>query len=176
MTSITKAQRETLTKASEAPDGVFEAPANSKLAKSLIKHGWAVPLPSEEGAGRLLITDAGRQAIAAAAEPATNTTEAVIPATSANAEPEVAEPIPAARSLARKSSTEWPTGKLGTLVALLQRPEGASLDDMVAATGWQAHSVRGAMSGSLKKGFGLVIDSRKDDGQRTYRILPEDAA
>ncbi len=63
-----------------------------------------------------------------------------------------------------------PSGKLGQLVGLLQRAGGATLDDMVAATGWQAHSVRGAMSGSLKKKLGLAITSVKTDAGRVYRI------
>jgi hypothetical protein len=41
---------------------------------------------------------------------------------------------------------------------------------MTAATAWQAHSVRGAMSGSLKKKLGLTIESRKTDAGRTYSI------
>jgi hypothetical protein len=65
-----------------------------------------------------------------------------------------------------------PGGKLGQLVRLLQRPDGATLDDMIAATGWQAHSVRGAMSGSLKKKLGLDITSTKTEAGRVYRIEP----
>ncbi len=56
------------------------------------------------------------------------------------------------------------------LVALLQRPEGASVGEMMAATGWQAHSVRGAMSGALKKGLGLTIESAPNEAGRVYRI------
>ena len=63
-----------------------------------------------------------------------------------------------------------PGGKLGKLVELLQRPDGATLEEMVAATGWQAHSVRGAMSGGLKKKQGLTITSTKTDGTRVYRV------
>ena len=65
-----------------------------------------------------------------------------------------------------------PGGKLGQLVGLLQRADGATLDDMIAATGWQAHSVRGAMSGSLKKKLGLDITSTKTEAGRVYRIEP----
>lgn len=63
-----------------------------------------------------------------------------------------------------------PKGKLATLVELLNRPEGATLEAMTSATGWQVHSVRGAMSGSLKKAMGLTITSDKVDGVRIYRI------
>jgi uncharacterized protein (DUF1778 family) len=61
--------------------------------------------------------------------------------------------------------------KQATLIELLQRPEGATLEQMVQATGWQQHTVRGCMAGALKKKLGLSIVSEKADGQqRTYRI------
>ena len=63
-----------------------------------------------------------------------------------------------------------PAGKLSLLAALLRREEGATLAEMGAATGWQAHSIRGAISGALKKKQGLQILSTKADGIRTYRI------
>lgn len=62
------------------------------------------------------------------------------------------------------------TSKLETLTALLKRPEGASLAELCKATGWQPHSVRGALSGTMKKKMGLKIISAKTDGVRTYRI------
>jgi hypothetical protein len=61
--------------------------------------------------------------------------------------------------------------KLAQLETLLRRPEGATVDQISASIGWQAHSVRGAMSGTLKKKQGLTITSDKaQDGQRVYRI------
>ena len=61
--------------------------------------------------------------------------------------------------------------KQAALIELLQRPEGVSLAEMVQATGWQQHTVRGAMAGALKKKLGLTIVSDKTDGQeRKYRI------
>ena len=68
-----------------------------------------------------------------------------------------------------------PKGKLGALIGLLKRPEGADVEEMMAATGWQAHSVRGAMSGALKKKLGLTIESEKSAAGRVYRI-PAEAA
>lgn len=62
-----------------------------------------------------------------------------------------------------------PSSKLDLLVAMLSRPMGASLTDLIAATGWQAHSVRGAIAGGLKK-KGHTILSEKIDGRRQYRI------
>jgi hypothetical protein len=63
------------------------------------------------------------------------------------------------------------TGKLGLLVTLMSRPQGADLSDMMEATGWQQHSVRGALAGALKKHRGVQISSEKADGARIYRIL-----
>jgi len=57
--------------------------------------------------------------------------------------------------------------RLDQLQGLLTGTDGASIADMVEATGWQAHSVRGAMAGALKK-RGLVITSQKVDGVRRY--------
>ena len=65
-----------------------------------------------------------------------------------------------------------PTGKIATLVALMRRPEGAEIEEMMAATGWQAHSVRGAISGSVKKVMGLEVTSVKEVDVRVYRISP----
>jgi hypothetical protein len=49
---------------------------------------------------------------------------------------------------------------------------GASLQQLRKATGWQAHSVRGFLSGTLKKKMGLRVTSTKpQDGERTYRIV-----
>ena len=81
---------------------------------------------------------------------------------------------PAARSEAATPAPAAPT-KLATLTGLLRRPEGATLTDLTTATGWQAHSVRGAIAGALKKKAGLAITSEKIEGERRYRIA-EDAA
>lgn len=75
-------------------------------------------------------------------------------------------------SKATAPAADKPKGKLASLIDLLSRPEGASLTAMTAATGWQAHSVRGAMAGSLKKGKGLTITSEKAEAGRIYKIVP----
>ena len=58
--------------------------------------------------------------------------------------------------------------KLDQVEALLLAPTGTSIAEIIAATGWQQHSVRGAMAGALKK-RGLTITSDKVDGPRCYR-------
>lgn len=105
----------------------------------------------------LLITAAGQEAI--------------------SVEPEAApaKPRPAKYSIpksveSRKSKPRGNT-KQAEMITLLQRAKGATLDELVAATGWQAHTVRGAMSGALKKKLGLTIESEKVEARgRVYRI------
>jgi len=61
--------------------------------------------------------------------------------------------------------------KQDTLIAMLRAPEGATIAEIVAATGWLSHTVRGSMSGALKKKLGLIITSEKVDGRgRVYTI------
>jgi hypothetical protein len=61
--------------------------------------------------------------------------------------------------------------KQAALIAMLRQPDGASIDEIVAATGWQPHTVRGAIAGALKKKLGLTIGSEKIEGRwRVYRI------
>ena len=59
--------------------------------------------------------------------------------------------------------------KRDQLVALLVRDEGATLDQMIAATGWLPHTTRAALTGLRKVGY--AIDSDKVDGIRTYRAV-----
>ena len=55
---------------------------------------------------------------------------------------------------------------------MLKRSKGATIDEIVTATGWQSHTVRGAMAGALKKKLGLTITSEKDETRgRVYRII-----
>lgn len=64
-----------------------------------------------------------------------------------------------------------PTSKLGIVIACLRQPDGATLDALVEATGWQKHSVRGAISGALKVKHKLMVQSEVVDGKgRVYRI------
>ncbi len=63
--------------------------------------------------------------------------------------------------------------KQALVIGLLQRPEGATIAQIVEATGWQQHTVRGTLAGTLKKRLGLTITSTKETGgQRVYRIDP----
>ena len=74
-------------------------------------------------------------------------------------------PQPSAASSAPRSS------KQAEVIALLRRPEGATVAEVVAATGWQLHTVRGLFSGTLKKKLGLTLTSEHEEHGRTYRIV-----
>jgi len=57
------------------------------------------------------------------------------------------------------------------VIALLNRPEGATIAEVVAETGWQPHTVRGLFSGTLKKKLGLTLSSEREERGRIYRIV-----
>ncbi|MBP6014334.1 MAG: DUF3489 domain-containing protein [Alphaproteobacteria bacterium] len=78
-------------------------------------------------------------------------------------QPAKAKPQTKARPLA-------PASKLEMLVELMRAKSGATIDQLTKATGWQKHSVRGAISGALKKNGGFKITSERIDGVRVYRI------
>jgi hypothetical protein len=59
------------------------------------------------------------------------------------------------------------------MIAMLRRPEGATIAQIVEASGWQSHTVRGAFAGALKKRLGLEVTSEKVEGVRIYRINDE---
>lgn len=61
------------------------------------------------------------------------------------------------------------TNKTEQCLALLTAPDGATIDELQAATGWQAHSVRGFLAGTVKKKLGMKLDSKRgEDGVRRY--------
>jgi len=60
--------------------------------------------------------------------------------------------------------------KQAQLIAMLRRGEGATIAQIVKATGWRPHTVRGVFAGALQKRLGLTVTSEKVDDIRTYRI------
>jgi hypothetical protein len=85
-----------------------------------------------------------------------------------------------AKTLSKRATRKGGTGavrpprngsKQQLCLELLRRPEGASIEDLRQATGWQQHSVRGFLAGAVKKKLGLALLSEKRDaGSRRYRI------
>ena len=150
------------------PKGLHGAAAK-KVITMMIGRGWleevdanlrkGEPLWRETGDGHgttLVATDAGLLAI--------------------GVEPVVDKTVAAVRTHAAQPPTpKLPTPRAGTkqaqVITLLQRPEGATIAEIVAATGWQAHSARGMISGALKKKLGLPITSEKVDGRGTVHRL-----
>ena len=61
--------------------------------------------------------------------------------------------------------------KTDRILELLKRPGGVTAKDLMKATGWQPHSVRGFLSGTIGKKMGLtVVSTRGEDGERTYSV------
>jgi hypothetical protein len=91
---------------------------------------------------------------------------AITDAESAEAETPTAE----AEADAAKPTPRTNT-KQATLIAMLRRPDGADLDEIAEVTGWRKHTIRGAISGALKKKLGLEVTSTRDSqGRRVYHI------
>ena len=69
-----------------------------------------------------------------------------------------------------QQSDTKPPSKQEAVIAMLQRPEGATVDELASAMGWQRHTVRGVFSGTLKKKLGLSLASAAEERGRVYRI------
>ena len=176
MKKLTETQTIILTAGAQRPDnlamplpkGLHGAAAKMAVTK-MIQQGWldevdanlrrGEPLWRETGDGHgttLVVTDAGLLAI--------------------GIEPVVVKTMAAIRDHAAEApAPKQPTPRAGTkqamLIEMLQTAEGATMENIVAATGWQAHTARGAMSGALGKKLGLVVTSAKEEGRgRVYRI------
>ena len=89
-----------------------------------------------------------------------------------------AAPVAPRKTNAATGTTQTKDAREGSkkaiVLELLRRPEGATLADIMSATGWQPHSVRGFISGALGKRMGLTVESLKTaEGARAYRIKPQ---
>ena len=156
--------------------------ALTKTLESLRRKGLLEEKPAPRGAaawredndGRpmmLVITESGQQAIDGdpAGEPPKQPAPKKAPGKQSSAKRK-----PAGRGAnGRKAAPPVRQGtKQALLIGLLKRKSGATIDEAVKATGWQAHSVRGAISGALKKKLGLTVTSESVDGRgRVYRIV-----
>ena len=150
---ITDTQTAALAAAAARPDGaILPLPAHirggaiGKVCDALVTKGLAISI-GLPGKQTLVIGDDGRLALGLE----------ITPPASAETRPK--------------------PGRAGTkqaqLVAMLEAPEGASTAEIVAAFGWQPHTVRGAIAGALKKRLGLQVGSETIEGRgHVYRITP----
>ena len=127
-----------------------EAPAEPENEAAIAEDAPADPLVADT----LAMPESEPEA-AAPAEP--ESAAAIAPAEAANAEPKAPK---------LRNGT-----KQALMIAMLRRPEGATVEQIAEATAWRNHTVRGAMAGALKKKLGLAITSEKPEtGARVYRI------
>jgi len=119
----------------------------------------------EDGRAILLhITEAGLAAIGIEPEDAN-----LAPAGAPTKEP--APDNPTGAETAPKTRTPREGTKQATLIAMLRAPDGATIEEIMAATGWQSHTVRGAMAGALKMKLGLEVTSEKVENRgRVYKL------
>jgi hypothetical protein len=95
--------------------------------------------------------------------------EAATPSTEVEAEPN--QRPNASKTKKPKTRRSRDDSKQAELIVMLKRTKGASIEEIVAAFGWQAHTVRGAIAGALKKKLGLDVTSEKDEKRgRVYKI------
>ena len=157
------------------PEGLVGAAAKMVVGK-MIARGWleeveanlrrSEPMWRETGDGHgttLIATEAGLEAIGI--EPVVASAVAIV--RKAKPKPvQMPDDTDTAKPVAIRAGT-----KQAQIIAMLERPEGATVAEMVEVTGWLAHTVRGAISGALKKKLGLPITAEKVEGRGTaYRI------
>jgi hypothetical protein len=148
--------------------GALDKVLGSLKAKGLVDHQGA---PRGDDPPPLRITRAGLQAIGVETE---DEAQAGPSAADKGAPPAEADGAAApakrkAKGKAAKASqaapAETPTPRAGTkqglMIELLKRPEGATVEQIAEATGWQHHTIRGAISGALKKKLGLTVEATR---------------
>ena len=162
---------ETLTEADAALNTIWRNEADGRAVLLRITPAGLEAIGVEREGGQ---DDAGTDAAdpGPAGEPAatgpSGATEAAI-GSQADRDAAEREAAPAARTAAPAGKTREGS-KQALLVDMLKRPEGATIAQIVEATGWQPHTVRGAFAGALKKRLGLTVTSEKVEGTRVYRI------
>jgi hypothetical protein len=178
--TLTPTQIEVLTAAADRPDGgIHPLPARlpsgakNKVVASLLTRDLIFETAvSDEIEYRLTAEGyaaVGRECELPAPIPADPEIETAAVAVEAEWVPDHAEPDPQPVAVERKPRTRE-NSKQAAVVAMLQRPEGATIAQICAFTGWQVHTVRGTFAGAFKKNFGLTITSEKRPGnERVYR-------
>ena len=144
--------------------------ARAKVIEGLVARGLVVDVD-----GQHLLTDAGYAAVGkhrpipkGIQKMDTHDGAAKRDDTDALAKPEATDTL---QKLEVTSHTIRPGSKLAAIIEAMRHPGGATIAQMMAGTGWQAHTVRGAISGMIRKRLGYeVITEKGADGQRAYRI------
>ncbi|MEF3046101.1 DUF3489 domain-containing protein [Pseudotabrizicola sp. L79] len=186
MTKLSDTQALILSAAAQRPEHIalplpesLRGGAAAKVVGAMLAKGYleevdadmrnGEPVWRETGDGHgvtLVATDAGLAAIGIETEGA----DAPAGANEAPIE-EPATDTPTEAAAAPKTRTPREGTKQATLIAMLRAPDGATIEEIMAATGWQSHTVRGAMAGALKKKLGLEVTSEKvEDRGRVYKL------
>jgi hypothetical protein len=190
MPKLTDTQTIILSRAATRPDNLamplpegLHGAAAQKAVTAMITRGWleeveanlrrGEPLWRETGDGHgttLVATEAGLAAIGIDPVVATTTTNPRTAKLELAPEPKDASAAPTGSATPKPIAIRAGT-KQAEIIALIQRPQGASISEIVEVTGWAAHSARGMISGGVKKKLGLPIISEKVDQRGTvYKI------
>ena len=156
---LTATQTTVIKNAADRTDGNIEPlPANLRGgARTAVIDGLLARGLIAESEGSHLLTDAGYAAVGKRSPIPKDVRKLDAPDALTRS-----EPIP---------HTLRPGTKLAAIIDAMRNPGGATIAQMMAGTGWQAHSVRGAISGMVRKRLGCeVITEKGADGQRAYRI------
>jgi hypothetical protein len=182
MTKLSDTQLIILGKACERPDGAvyplttkLQGGAVTKVLSSLITKGLLKEMRAKRDETVWRRDDEDRPltlyATAAACQALGIQREASVPETAALDKPKQTRVAKVAKATEKPTRTRADS-KQAKLIAMLKSPKGATIDEIVAAFGWQPHTVRGAIAGALKKKLGLDVTSEKVEGRgRVYRIL-----
>ena len=156
--------------------GVRKKVIDSMVNRALITavgSDWFVAAEGYDALGmphRAPITLAALDAVISNAEAAQYGASQVLAEEIGNEDPTDAE-IDASHEAETKPRRTRDKSKQATVIAVLKRPEGATIKQICVVTGWQAHTVRGTFAGAFKKKLGLDVTSTKDQGaDRVYRI------
>ena len=196
--SLTETQRMVLSQAANEPDGRLvwfpdgvKGGARSKVLTALASKGWITecqghwflaagaitalerdvppPVPTRPAVTR---TDAPQADWPCQTDIPQEVVEEIDHLDATDDEPAASNDIepPAAAAMAVKPVRTRENSKQASVIAMLKRPEGATIAQICAATGWQSHTVRGTFAGAFKKKLGLIITSEKPQGgERVYR-------
>ena len=176
-TNLTPAQHAILAKAINTSSGKIDwFPDNIKggARKKVLDGMFNRALITTDGTDWFVAAE-GYDALGMARPGPTTAPQGALETTTATlvADPELEADVAACEAQWVKESTprRRENSKQAEVIRMLQRPEGATIGQICAATGWQAHTVRGTFAGAFKKKLGLTIVSDKPQGgERVYRI------